>query len=327
MMQRSHFLRAALLALATICGAGAAAAQDKFPSKPVRIVVTFGAGGSGDLLARTLAQQLGEQIGQPVIVENRAGGNAIPGTEYVAKQPADGYTILQYSTTLAVNMVLQPNVPYDLFRDFAPVAYTFDAPLVLLTPGASASRKVSDLVAYARSSTKGISFGHGGVGSMSHLSGELFKRSLKLDAVSVAYKGNAPAMSDLISGRLDYYFSTISDVLPNIQAGRLQALAVTSMQRDPMLPNVATMVELGYQDFTPVTSWGYLVPKNTPAPIVRQLQEAIARAISTPAMQERLAAVGASSKGAGGPEVLTTKMKAEIARWEPVVRAANIKPE
>jgi tripartite-type tricarboxylate transporter receptor subunit TctC len=183
------------------------------------------------------------------------------------------------------------------------------------------------LLAYAKSSTKGISFGHGGVGSMSHLSGELFKRSMNLDAVSVAYKGNAPAMSDLISGRLDYYFSTISDVLPNIQAGRLHALAVTSAQRDPMLPNVGTMVELGYQDFTPVTSWGYLVPKNTPTPVVRQLQEAIARAIATPAMQERLTAVGASSKGADGPEVMTNKMKAEIARWEPVIKAANIKPE
>lgn len=137
MIHENQFVRAALLALATLWGADEATAQDKFPSKPVRIVVTFGAGGSGDLLARTLAQQMGEQLGQPVIVENTAGGNAIPGTEYVARQPADGYTILQYSTTMAVNMVLQPKVPYDLFRDFAPVAYTFDAPLVLLSAGTS----------------------------------------------------------------------------------------------------------------------------------------------------------------------------------------------
>jgi tripartite-type tricarboxylate transporter receptor subunit TctC len=134
-------------------------------------------------------------------------------------------------------------------------------------------------------------------------------------------------MTDLIGGRLDYYFSTVSDVLPNIKSGRLNALAVTSVQRDPMLPNVPTMVELGYKDFTPVTNWGYLVPKNTPAPIVKQLQDAIAKALSKPAMQERLATVGANSKGAGGPEVMTARMKAEIARWEPVIKAANIKAE
>jgi tripartite-type tricarboxylate transporter receptor subunit TctC len=302
-------------------------AQDRYPSKPIRIIVAFGAGGSGDLLARTLAQQLTEVIGQSVVVENRPGGNAVPGTEYVAKSPADGYTLLQYTSTLAVNTVLIPNISYDLFKDFVPVAFTSEAPLVLLTPASSTNRKVSDLVAYAKSNQKGVSFGHGGVGSMSHLSSELFKRSMGIDAVSVAYKGNAPAMTDLIGGRLDYYFSTVSDVLPNIQSGRLNALAVTSEQRDHLLPNVPTMVELGYKDFTPMASWGYLAPKNTPAPIVRQLQDAIAKAMKAPAMQERLKSVGASATNAGGSETLTAVMKAEIARWEPVIKAANIKSE
>jgi len=326
MISRKQFVQVALClsGLALCCQAIAA---DKFPSKPLRIIVTFGAGGSGDLLARALGQELGDVMGQSVIVENRAGGNAIPGTEYVAKAPADGYTILQYTSTLAVNTVLQPGLPYDLFRDFEPIAYTFEAPLVLLTPAAGPNKKVADLLAFAKANPKGVSFGHGGVGSMSHLSGELFKRSMGIEAVSVAYKGNAPAMADLIGGRLDYYFSTISDVLPNIKSGRLNALAVTSTERDPMLPNVPTMVELGYKDFTPATNWGYLVPKNTPAPIVMQLKEAIAKALARPAMQERLVAVGAYSKGAGGPEVMTAKMKAEIARWEPVIKAANIKPE
>ena len=327
MIQRKHFIQGALLSLAGLGLSCQAIAQDKFPSKPLRIIVTFGAGGSGDLLARALGQELGDVLGQSVIVENRAGGNAIPGTEYAAKAPADGYTILQYSSTLAVNMVLQPGVPYDLFRDFTPVAYTYEAPLVLLTPAVAPNKKVGDLLAYAKSNPQGVSFGHGGVGSMSHLSGELFKRSMGIDAVSVAYKGNAPAMTDLIGGRLDYYFSTVSDVLPNIKSGRLNALAVTSTQRDPMLPDVPTMLELGYKDFTPTTSWGYLVPKNTPAPIVKQLQDAIATALGRSAVQERLGAVGASSKGAGGPEVMTARMKAEIARWEPVIKAANIKPE
>lgn len=266
MIQRKAFIRAALLSLATLAMAPHAGAQDKFPSRPLKIVVTFGAGGSGDLMARSLAQQLGEVLGQPVVVENRAGGSAIPGTESVAKAPADGYTILQYTNTLAVNMVLQPNLPYDLFRDFAPLAYAFEGPLVLMTPGISPHRKVSELLAYAK--TKPISFGHGGVGSMGHLSGELFKRATKLDAASIAYKGNGPAMNDLLGGRLDYS-----------------------------------------------------------APVVKQLQDAIAKAIATPAMQERLKSVGATSANAGYGEVMTAKMKAEIARWEPVIKAANIKPD
>jgi tripartite-type tricarboxylate transporter receptor subunit TctC len=327
MISRKQFIQATVLAVTGLGLSCPAIAQDKFPSKPLRIIVTFGAGGSGDILARALGQELGEVLGQPVIVENRAGGNAITGTEYAAKAPADGYTILQFTSTLAVNMVLQPGLPYDLFRDFTPIAYTFDAPLVLLTPAAGPNQKLSDLLAYAKANPKAISFGHGGVGSMSHLSGELFKRSMGIDAVSVAYKGNAPAMTDLIGGRLDYYFSTVSDVLPNIKSGRLHALAVTSTQRDPMLPNVPTMVELGYKDFTPTTSWGYLVPKNTPAPIVKQLEDAISKALSRPVMQERLSMVGANSRGAGGPEVMTARMKAEITRWQPVIKAANIKPE
>ncbi|HSW19448.1 MAG TPA: tripartite tricarboxylate transporter substrate binding protein [Ramlibacter sp.] len=327
MINRKVFVRAGMLALACAGLSSQAIAQDKFPSKPLRIIVTFGAGGSGDIVARALATQLGEALGQSVVVENRAGGNAIPGTEYAAKAPADGYTILQYTTTIAVNTVLQPIIPYDLFRDFTPRAFVCEAPLVLLTPGTSPNKKVADLLAFAKGGAKGVSFGHGGVGSMSHLSSELFARSMGIDAVSVAYKGNAPAMNDLIGGRLDYYFSTINDMLPNIKAGRLNALAVTSAQRDPSLPNVPTMVELGYKDFTPAVNWGFLVPKNTPAPIVKQLQDAMVKAIGTPAMQERMTAVGASSRNAGGPEVMTARMKADIARWEPVIKAAHIKPE
>jgi tripartite-type tricarboxylate transporter receptor subunit TctC len=328
MIQRKAFLNATFLAALGVLAAGTAArAQEPYPTRPIRIVVTFGAGGSGDILARGLGEQLSQQLGQPVLVDNRAGGNAMLGTQYVAHAPADGYTILQYTTTIAVNTVLQPSVPYDLFRDFTPVAYTFYAPLVLLTPGSSHDLTIPELVAHAKAKGKGLSYGHGGVGSMSHLSGELFKRSMHIDAVSVGYKGNAPAFTDLLGGRLDYYFSTIPDVLANIKAGRLHALAVTSPQRDPMLPEVPTMVELGYKDFTPVVNWGYLVPKNTPPAVVRTLQDAMAKALASPAMQERLAAAGASSKGAGGPDVMTAMMKAEIARWEPVIKAAHIKPE
>jgi len=328
-MQRIQFRRAAvtLLACAGAWSMAVAQAQERFPSKPLRIIVTFGAGGSGDLIARAVAPPMGAALGQTVTVENRPGGNALPGTDHAARAPADGYTILQYTTTLAVNMVLQPNVPYDLFRDFAPVALVAEAPLVLLTPGTSSHRSVAELIAYAKSRKEGVSFGHGGSGSMSHLSSELFKRAAGISAVSVPYKGNAPAMNDLIGGRLDYYFSTVSDMVPHIRSGRLHALAVTSPQRDPLLPNVPTMLELGYRDFTPAVSWGFLVPRATPAPVVAQLQEAIAKAIASPALQDTLKSVGATSPSPGHADAMTARMRSDIARWEPVIRAANIQPD
>lgn len=327
MVNRRQLVQAGLLALPSLAIAPHALAQDKFPSKPLRIIVTFGAGGSGDIAARTLAAQLGEVLGQSVIVENRAGGAAIPGTDYAAKAAPDGYTILQYTGTLAVNMVLRSEVPYDLFRDFVPVHYSFESALVLVTHPTSPIKKFSDLITYAKGKQGGVSYGHGGSGSMGHLSSELLARALKIDAVSVGYKGNGPAMNDLLGGRLDYYFATVSEVAQTVKGGKLTALAVTSAQRDPLLPDVPTTTELGFKEISPVVNWGYMVPKNTPAPIVRQLQDAIGKAINTPAMQERLASLGMTSRNSGGGDVLTAKMKAEIARWEPVIKSAGIKPE
>jgi len=302
-------------------------AQDKFPSKPVNIVVTFGAGGVGDILARALAIQLTETLSQSVIVENRPGGSGVPGTQYVARAPADGYTILQYTTTLALNQIMRPNLSYDLLRDFIPLSFSFEAPVLLLTPGTSPNRKLSELVAYAKSQPRGISFGHGGSGSMSHLSSELLKREMGVDAVSIAYKGNGPAMTDLIGGRLDYYFAAVADSVANVQAGRLNALAITGTERDPSLPNVPTMIELGYKNFTPTIGWGFFVPKATPAPVAKQLQDAFAKAISAPAFQERLRSLGTTSKNSGGPDVLAAKVKEEIARWGPIIKAANIQSD
>lgn len=250
----------------------------------------------------------------------------MPSAEFVAKSNPDGYTILQYTTTLAVNTVLQKAVPYDLFEDFTPLALACEAPLVLITPGISSNRKLTDLIEYAKSKPNGVAFGHGGVGSMSHLASELLKRSLGFEAVSVPYKGNAPAMNDLIGGRLDYYFSTISDVLPNIRSGNLNALATTSELRDRSLPNVPTMVELGYKDFTPVVTWGYLAPKNIPAAAARQLQDAILKAMNTPSVRDRLESVSATARYAAGAEALTSRMRAEIDRWKPVIKSAGISP-
>lgn len=327
MIERRHIVAASVLALSTMAFAPHAAAQDKFPSKPVRIVVTFGAGGSGDISARTLAAQMSEALGQQVIVENRAGGGGVPGAEYVARSPADGYTILQYTNALAVNMLMRTDLSYDLQRDFVPLHYSFESPLVLVTPATSANRKLSDLVAYAKTKPEGLSYGHGGSGSMGHLSAELLKRATRINAVPVGYKGNGPAMNDLLGGRLDYYFATVSELIPLIKSGKLHALAVTSMQRAPLLPDVPTMAELGLKEASPTVGWGYFVPKGTPAPIVKTLEDAITKALATQPMQERIATLGITTQNSGGGAVMAEHVKAELARWDPVIKAANIKPD
>ena len=321
------WLRRLTIGLICSCAAASAMAQGRFPSKPVRIVVAFGAGGVGDLLARALGSPLGEILGQPVIIENLPGGSGITGTRQAAAAPGDGYTILQYATALALNQIMQSKPPYDLLRDFTPLSYTCQAPLVLLTPAMSPNKKVAELVSYAKGKPQGATYGHGGTGSVGHLSAELFKRAAGIEAVGAGYKGNGPAMVDLIGGRLDFYFATVADARANIKSGQLNALAVTSPQRDPVLPDVPTMVELGYKDFTPMPAWGYMVPRGTPEPIVRILQDAFTKAIATPAFQERLAALGANSAGSGGPDVLRAHIQSEQARWDTIIKAAQIQAD
>jgi len=319
-------LLAGIVASIALAGAPGVSSQDRYPSKPIRIVVPFAAGGPGDILGRIVAAQLQEVLGQSVIVDNRPGANGEPGTEYVAKSAPDGYTILQVSTVQTISMALQERLRYDLLRDFDPVSYVFEAPLVLVTPGTAAQRTVPSLVAYAKTKPEGLSYGTGGVGTVGHLSAELFKRSTGISAVNVPYKGNGAAMSDLVGGRLDFYFATIAESVGHIKGGRLNALAVSSKTRSRVLPDVPTMGEAGFSNFTPVASWGFMVPRNTPAPIVRQLSDAIAKGVGAPAVQERLQTLGVASN-IGGPDALASSIRSDLTTWGQVIKAANIRPE
>jgi tripartite-type tricarboxylate transporter receptor subunit TctC len=301
-------------------------AQEKYPSRPVRIIVPFVAGGVGDTVARILAMPLGEQLGQPVMVENRPGGDSVTGTEYAAKTLADGYTILQVSTPQTINMVLREKPRYDLLRDFVPVASVATSTLVLVIPASAPHRTVADLIAYGKSKPGGLSYGSGAVGSVGHLSGELLKRAGGISALHVPYKGNAAVIPDLIGGRLDFFFASQPEAVQGTAAGHLRALAVTAPRRVPTFQDVPTMIEAGYPGFDPSSNYGYAVPANTPAPIVRQLSEAIARVVASSGVQERFQVLGLKPNF-GNPEEMTATLKGEIARWGQVVKAAGIRPE
>lgn len=318
--------RRTFLTAAAAVAAGNVRAQERFPSKIVRIVVPFSAGGVGDTLARLIAAQLTTSLGQQTIVENPAGGDGIPGTAMVARAAPDGHTILQVTSAQIVNMALRDPLPYDLLRDFTPVVRAVYAPIVLLVGSSHKARTVAELVSYAKEQQGGASFGSGGVGSTSHLSGELFKRAAGLQAIHVPYKGMAGVFPDVIGGRIDFTFLSQPDALAQVSGGRMRALAVATSQRLDAFPGVPSMAELGYKGFEPSLSWGYLVPKATPEPIVRQLSDAIQTAVKTPAMQERLRSMG-FVVDAGGPDAYGASIRAELKLWSQVIREAGIKPE
>ncbi len=322
-MKRSIFV---LLAGAAFVVAPALYAQDKYPSRSIRIIVPFVAGGIGDTVARIISPPLAELLGQPVVVENRAGGDSVTGTEYAAKAAPDGYTILQVSTPQTINMVMREKPRYNLLRDFAPVARVVHSTLVLVGPASSPNRTVADLVAYGKSKPGGLSFGSGGIGSVGHLSGEYLKRTAGITALHVPYKGNAAVLPDLVGGRLDYFFASQPEAVQGAAAGHLRALAVTATQRVPTFPDVPTMNELGFKGFEASSNYGYMVPANTPAPIVKQLHESIAKVLTSAGVQERFRTLGLTSNF-GGPDEMVATLKAEIERWGLVVKAANLRAD
>lgn len=301
-------------------------AQERYPSKPIRLVVPFAAGGPGDILARMLAAQLPAQLGQSVIVDNRPGASGETGTEEVARAPADGYTLLQVATVQTILMALKEKVRYDLLRDFDAISYAFEAPLVLVTPGTGQVRTVAQLIAAAKAQAQGLNYGTGGIGTVGHLTAELFKRRASISATNVPYKGTGAAMGNLLGGRLDFYLATPAESIGHIRSGKLHALAVTSRSRISVLPDTPTLIESGMANTTAVATWGFMAPKGTPAPILRQLHEAISKAIATPAVQERLETLSIASN-VGDGVALATSIQADLAQWRQVIKAANIQPE
>ncbi len=317
---------AALLGGALLTPASALVhAQNAYPSKPVKLVVTYAAGGANDLTARIYAKLLGEKLNQAFIVENRPGGSGVTGTTEVARAKSDGYTLLLGAGgTMTINPVLLPNLTYAPLKDFAPIGLAAQAPLVVLVPPSLPINSIQELISYAKSRKEGISYASPGPGTPLHLAAEMFMHQAGLTALHVPYRGSAPALTDLMASRVDVMFDVQGSSLQFIRAGRLRALAVTSMQRSTHLPDVPTLHESGLKDFDVISWFGLFAPIQTPIPIVKQLSEALQAVATTPEAAAQLAPLGMSPVN-GSPQVLRELVEKEQAKWRSIIKRANIK--
>ncbi|CAP45069.1 Bug family tripartite tricarboxylate transporter substrate binding protein [Bordetella petrii] len=294
-----------------------------FPDRPLRIVVPFTPGGGTDTVARQLARELTDELGQSVVVENRPGASTIIGTENVAKSAPDGYTMLMSTFAHAVNPAIHKKLPYDTDQAFAPVAMIGKSPNVLVVSPKSQFKSVQDILAYAKAHPGKLTFGSYGNGTSAHLAGELFKSLGKVDILHVPYKGAGPGINDLIGGQIDMIFSTSASVSGHIKSGQLRALAVTTKDRSPAYPGVPTVAESGEPEYF-VDSWyGVFVPQGTPKAVIDQLNAAIKKVSKRPDFQKALELEGLVAT-VGTPEALGEFVKQEEARWGKIVKDAGI---
>jgi tripartite-type tricarboxylate transporter receptor subunit TctC len=303
----------------------AATGQSPYPSKAIRYVVPFPAGGPLDIVARALGQALNRSWGQPVIVDNRPGAGGNIGAELVARAPADGYTILMGAvSTHAINVTLYSKLPYDPVRDFAPVTLLTSVPNVLVVHPAVPAHNVRELIALAKSKPGQLNFASGSTGSAGHLAGELFKTMAGVDMTHIPYKGAAPAVVDLLAGHVSLMFDNLASALPNINANRVRALAVTTLRRSPFLPGVPTISESGLRGFDIGTWFGIFAPAGTPVEVVDKLNAEVTRILGTPAMKDRLASLGAEPQPTT-PAQFGVYVKSEMTKYAVIIRKSGAK--
>jgi tripartite-type tricarboxylate transporter receptor subunit TctC len=313
-------------AAALVLSASAHAQAPAYPSKTIKIIVPFAVGGIADTFARVVGQKLFETWGQPVVVDNKPGAGGNIGADFVAKSPPDGYTLVMGNIgSHAVNPYLMKNMPYDPLRDFVPIAHVLDAEGLLVVNPSVAAKTVPELIALARAQSGKLTYASGGLGTTSHLAGELFKSMAKVDMVHVPYKGNSPAITDLLGGQTDMIFATMPTVLPQVKAGRLRAIAVIGPTRTPSLPDVPTIAETipGFE----VSNWiGLFAPVGTPQEIVARLNAEVQKIMRSPDVEKRLETEGAKFIPTT-PESFAAFQKAEAAKWARAIREAGIKSE
>lgn len=313
---------AGLLALAVLFSVPAQAAE-RWPSRPIRIVVPYAAGGNSDDILRPLEPRLAAALGQPVIIDNRPGGGTQIGTAIVARSEPDGYTLLYVPVPFVVNPSVRSKLPYDSLKDFAPITQVMTSPLVLVVNRNIEASSVSQLIALAKAKPGQLSFGSGIAGA-GHLAGELMKGMAGIDMVHIPYKGSAPAMTDLIGGRIQIVFATASAAIAQLQGGRLQALAVTTARRSSSLPELLTLDEAGLKGFD-VSVWGGLAgPAKTPRDRVTKLHAQLVGILALAEIKERFKAAGAEPVGSA-PKEFGEFLRTEIRKWAKVVKQANIR--
>jgi len=323
-MEKKFFLRVGFFLL--MSGLTLPGFSQSWPSKSIKIIAPVPPGGGVDILSRAIAQKLSVTFSIPVVVENKAGASAVVGTDFVAKSPPDGYTLLMGYSVLATNKYLVKSLPYDLEKDLTPVAYVGYIPLMLVTPPSFPPKTVTELITLLKANPDKYSYASGGAGAGAHLSAEMFKHITGTKLVHVPYKGNAPALADVLGGHLPIMFDTITTSLPHVRSGKLKALATTGPKRSPLAPELPTMIEAGVPGFE-ISAW-YMIfaPKKTPTEILEKLNSAINKAITDPEMVKQVAAMGVSFVG-GSIGQADQFLSSEITNWGSIIKAADIKAE
>ena len=313
-----------LLAAAMTAGTIQPAPAQQYPAKLIRIVVPFPAGGNADIFARVFAQKLGDAWKQTLVVDNRAGAAGIIGTQFVAKSPADGYTLLFGTTgTHTTNPAVYAKLPYDPVKDFAPVSNFADSPFLLVVHPSIPVGSLKDLIALAKARPGQLDYASFGIGSSAHLAGEMLRTMAGINIMHVAYKGGPPALTDLIGGHVALMFNSLPAVLPQVKSGKLHALALAAARRNPTLPDMPTFAEAGLPNFEAGSWYGILAPAGTPREVVTRLHAETVRMLALPDVKQRLAAEG--SEGIGNtPEEFAAQIQRDAARWAKVARDAKI---
>jgi len=312
--------------LAAIVAAVSFNVAAQYPSKPIKIVVPYPPGGFNDTLGRTLAAKFTEAWGQPSFVENKPGGNTLIGTDFVAKSPPDGYTLLVVAFPFAVTPSLTKQMPYDTLRDFAPIVLAAQSPNLLVVNPQVPVKTVGELIALAKAQPGKLSYASTGNGSSNHISMELFKSMAGVDIVHIPYKGSAPAVSDLLGGQLAVMFDNVPNVLPQVKAGRLRALGTSGTKRTPLAPDVPTVAEAGVPGYEVTVWFGLVAPAGTPREIVQKLNAEVLKILAMPDVRERFLAQGVEPVGST-PEQFGEHIRAQMSKWSKVVQDAGVKAE
>jgi tripartite-type tricarboxylate transporter receptor subunit TctC len=318
--------------LATLIGATALAmaplaSAQTYPTKPIKLVVTFAPGGGADFVARVIAAKLTDALGQPVVVDNRAGAGGAIGSELVAKSPPDGYTLLLGAAgTMTILPHLQGKVPFDSIKDFEPIGLAGSSPFVLALSPTVPANTVAELTALAKASPGKFNYGSSGNGGAPHLAGELYKSTTGISIVHVPYKGLAPAITDLLGGQVQILFADVGLIAPHLKSGKLKAIAVTGKERSTTLPELPTMIEAGVPGYLAGTWYGILAPAGTPSAIVTRLNVELVKILASPDVKSQFVGQGIEPAG-GHPEVFAVLIKDDYAKWAKLIREANIKTE
>lgn len=321
---RRHALQAFAAWAAVSLFAGASYAQAPYPNKPIRLVVPFVTGGVADVGARLVAEKLSKQLGQPIVVDNKAGATGNIGTQFVAQAEPDGYTLLlAFDGTLVINPNVYKKLPFDTVKDFAPIGKIGDAALVLVVNPKVPAQNLKELIALAKATPGGLSYGSSGTGSTPHLAGELLRQRTGMSMLHVPYKGGGQAMGDVVGGVLPMLYTAVASAVPFVKNQQVRPIAVSSAQRSPAMPDVPTFIESGVSDFK-IASWiGISAPARTPRPIIDRLNTALNEVLNAPEMRERLATLGIVTTP-GTPEAFGHEIADELQKYKAIVKTADI---